>query len=125
MRNRGEERSSHTGPRGFDRPPDSLEADVRDALQADGGVDASGIDVHVDDGTVTLTGTVTSADQQQHAADCVRSVLGIRDVQNLLTVGSDMADAQRSGDREFGRDSTAANRPARTLGITPEKKQSE
>lgn len=125
MGNRGEGQSSDTGRRGYKRPPDSLEAEVRDALQADGQVDASGIDVHVEDGTVTLKGTVTSADQQRLAETCARSVLGINDVRNLLTVGGDMDDTQRGGDREFGQDSTVANRPARTIGITPQKNESE
>jgi hypothetical protein len=78
------------GPRGYKRSPDRLKEQVCDLLEQHGEIDASDIDVKVeDDGTVTLSGSVDSRRAKRLAEDLAESVTGIRDVQNQLKVQSD------------------------------------
>jgi osmotically-inducible protein OsmY len=60
--------------------------DVCDALMADGWVDATGIEVAVDDQDVTLTGEVAEREQKWRAEDVAESVLGVRAVINRIRV---------------------------------------
>lgn len=122
MRNREQGPFTGTGPRGFQRPPDSLTEQVCDALRANGLVDASAIDVEVrpESEEAILTGSVPTAEQRRLAEECVVSLQGIGTVHNRLTVGqSDSGGGE--DDREFGRNSGTAKRPAETLGKTPPK----
>jgi osmotically-inducible protein OsmY len=122
MSNRSEGPFSGTGPKGYKRPPESLKEQVCDALAADGYVDASKIQVEVVRGKVTLTGSVPAPEQHRLAEDCVASVLGIRSVENRMSVDRDTDDSGNDGGSEFGTDTTTATRPARTLGNTPDRK---
>lgn len=125
MANRSGGPFSGTGPKGFKRPPDSLEGQVCDALKANGYVNASEIDVEVksESGEVILTGTVPDADQQRLAEECVVSVSGISTVHNRLTVDHNMGDSGHDGSRDFGENTGTAKRPAQTLGKTPDKSE--
>src|SRR5690606_11876532 len=83
MSNQRKESLSETGPTGNLRPPQSIAAQVRDALRANGYVDDSGIRVDVNDsGMLTLTGTVPSDEQKQLSEVCGGSVRGITAVIN-------------------------------------------
>jgi osmotically-inducible protein OsmY len=53
----------------------------------------STIDVDVDNGVVTLTGTVASAAQKTRAEQAVKSVEGVKSVKNQLKVAADNANA--------------------------------
>ena len=53
----------------------------------------STINVDVDNGVVTLTGTVASAAQKTRAQTVARGVEGVTNVRNNLTVRSDNANA--------------------------------
>jgi hypothetical protein len=100
-----------------------MEAQVRDALRADGFVDASeiGVEVDVESGELTLTGRVPSRDQRRLAQRCAASVQGIGVVHNRLTIDRQM-ESSGPGGRELGKDTTTAKRPVQTLGVEPEKK---
>jgi len=78
----------HTGrgPRGYRRADERIWEDACDRLTDDGHVDATDVEVKVDDGEVTLEGTVRSRDEKHHAEDIVDSVPGVRDVHNHLRV---------------------------------------
>lgn len=77
------------GPRGYKRSPDRLKEQVCDLLEQHGEIDASDIDVKVEeDCTVTLSGNVDSRRTKRLAEDLAESVAGIRDVQNHLRVQS-------------------------------------
>ena len=60
---------------------------TRSALAAAEDVRDLTINVDVDNGVVTLTGTVRSAAQKDRAEQVARGVGGIKDVNNRLTVG--------------------------------------
>lgn len=72
------------GPRGYQRSDARVQEDVSEQLERDHLVDASDIEVSVQEGVVTLIGTVTSRDQKRRADDCAAGVSGVKDVSNQL-----------------------------------------
>lgn len=88
----------HTGrgPRGYQRSNQRIEEDVCERLSQHGQLDASEIQVHVEDGEVTLTGTVSSRAEKRMAEDALDSITGIKDVHNQLRVQKDQSQQQGS-----------------------------
>lgn len=82
------------GPRNYTRSNERIFEDACDNLTDDHVVDASDIEVLVEDGEVTLNGTVPSRRQKRRAEDCVECVSGVNHVQNNLRVQQEAA-AQR------------------------------
>jgi osmotically-inducible protein OsmY len=74
------------GPSNYTRSDDRIREDVNDALTDDWGVDASNINVSVNDGDVVLDGTVATRLQKRRAEDCAEDVSGVKNVQNNLRV---------------------------------------
>jgi osmotically-inducible protein OsmY len=74
------------GPRGYTRSDERIREDVCDRLCEHGYVDASGIDVRVTAGEVTLQGTVPHRQQKRIAEDVTERVAGVREVHNNLRV---------------------------------------
>lgn len=85
------------GPRGYQRSDDRIREMVNDALEDDDHVDASDIEVQVQGGEVTLTGTVGDRQQKRRAEEAIEHLRGVRDVHNQLRV-------QRSELGQGGRD---------------------
>jgi osmotically-inducible protein OsmY len=85
------------GPVGFQRSDERIRELVCEALTDDGEVDASGIEVSVKGGEVTLTGAIEDRRMKRLAEDCVEAVPGVKDVHNQLRVGAAPAAADRSG----------------------------
>jgi osmotically-inducible protein OsmY len=69
-----------------ERSDGRIRQDVRDQLVWDDRVDASTILVEVDDGFVTLSGTVRTVPERRAALSDARAVAGVRDVFNQLDV---------------------------------------
>jgi osmotically-inducible protein OsmY len=63
-----------------------LQQDVLNALKWDSRLDASNVQVAVDDGVVTLTGKVTSYVQKMAAAEAAHRVCAVLDVADDITV---------------------------------------
>jgi hypothetical protein len=82
------------GPRGYRRSDSRIEEDINDKLTQDGRLDASGIEVTVSDGDVTLSGEVESKFAKRRAEDCADSVLGVGQVQNNIRVQAGRGDAR-------------------------------
>lgn len=82
-----EGRTSHygKGPRGYMRSPERIREDACDALTCNARVDATEIDVSVEDGIVTLTGKVDSRKMKKEAERAVEGIPGVEDVVNLLS----------------------------------------
>ncbi|WP_051440915.1 osmotically-inducible protein OsmY (plasmid) [Ensifer sp. WSM1721] len=76
------------GPRNYTRSDQRIREDVSDRLTDDPHVDASDIEVTVENGEVTLSGTVMSRPVKHRAEDIAESVSGVRDVQNNLRIQS-------------------------------------
>ena len=74
------------GPKGWARSDESIHDDVCEALTIDSNLDASDIEVKVDDREVTLSGTVRDRGQKRIAELRAEQVRGVHDVHNRLTV---------------------------------------
>lgn len=74
------------GPVGYRRSDERIHELVCETLTDDDQLDASQIEVSVNDGSVTLSGVVDARHAKLDAEDCVYSVWGVRGVQNLLRV---------------------------------------
>lgn len=74
------------GPKGYKRSDARIEEDINDRLTDDRHLDASEIQVHVQNGEVTLTGTVESRADRRRAEDIAESVSGVSYVMNNLRV---------------------------------------
>ncbi|MFL5686351.1 MAG: BON domain-containing protein [Chloroflexota bacterium] len=96
------------GPKGYQRSDERIREDVSDRLTEHGDLDASGIEVEVSQGVVTLTGFVDDRWGKRLAEDVVEQVAGVHDVMNQLRVhgqqeqgakgqGDDMATRSSSG----------------------------
>jgi len=74
------------GPKGYSRGDERIREDVCERLTQHGGVDASDVEVRVEGGVVTLTGTVPDRQMKHFAEDTAESVRGVSDVRNELRV---------------------------------------
>jgi osmotically-inducible protein OsmY len=74
------------GPKGYRRSDERIRDDVSDRLADDPYVDASDIEVSVQNGEVTLSGMVDSRQARRRAEDLVENVSGVSHVQNNLRV---------------------------------------
>jgi hypothetical protein len=74
------------GPRGYVRPDPRIHEDVSDRLYVDHHLDASEIDVVVQDGRVVLEGRVDSPRARRIADDIAHAVPGVCEVHNHLQV---------------------------------------
>jgi osmotically-inducible protein OsmY len=74
------------GPRAYRRSHESIEEEANEALAAHPDLDATDIEVQVENGEITLTGLVGSRADRRLAEDIVESISGVRDVQNRLGV---------------------------------------
>lgn len=74
------------GPKGYLRSDDRIREDVCDRLTDDGRVDASDIEVTVQNGEVTLSGTVHSREAKRATENLAESISGVREVHDNLRV---------------------------------------
>jgi osmotically-inducible protein OsmY len=74
------------GPRGYRRSDERIREDINDNLTDDWYIDASDVEVTVNNGMVTLTGHVDSRGAKRRAEDIVECVSGVTDVSNQLLV---------------------------------------
>lgn len=75
------------GPKGWVRSNDDIQEDLCQALTDDPWIDARDIEVEVEDGEVTLRGTVPNRDQKRMVDTLAHRIPGVRDVHNRLTLG--------------------------------------
>ena len=74
------------GPKGYQRSDARISEDVCDRLAESPDVDASNIEVKVENGEVTLTGSVAERGEKRRAEDLIEHVSGVREVHNHLRV---------------------------------------
>jgi osmotically-inducible protein OsmY len=107
----GQQNHTGRGPRNYQRSDDRIEEDVNEALTRHPGLDASEIDVKVQNGEVTLTGTVDSRQDKRMAEDAAESCPGVRDVHNQLRVSGA---GSRNTEREVSRTPTQEGRSSQS-----------
>ena len=74
------------GPKNWQRSDDRIREEVNEALARHPEIDASEIEVRVERGEVTLTGTVDERRAKRLAEDIVEDVFGVKDVENKIKV---------------------------------------
>jgi len=74
------------GPRGYQRGDERIREDVCDRLTDDPRVDAEDIEVRVNQGEVTLSGSVRSREEKRFTEDLIERISGVREVNNNLKV---------------------------------------
>ena len=84
----GTQRGQHSGkgPKGYQRSDDRIREEVSDRLSEHGDIDASELEVQVNNGEVTLTGFVDDRQQKRMAEDIAEQISGVKDVHNQLKV---------------------------------------
>ena len=86
------------GPSDYRRNDERIREDVCDELTDDSHLDATHIQVKVENGEVTLTGTVTSREQKRRAEDIAEGARGVSDVRNELRVRNESQSQSGSQD---------------------------
>jgi osmotically-inducible protein OsmY len=74
------------GPKGYRRSDSRISEDVCDRLAESPDVDASNIEVKVENGEVTLTGSVAERGEKRRAEDLIENISGVLEVHNHLRV---------------------------------------
>ncbi|MFL5493291.1 MAG: BON domain-containing protein [Gemmatimonadales bacterium] len=74
------------GPKGYKRSDERIREDINEELTRHPDIDAFEIEVRVDDGEVTLTGTVEDRHAKRLAEDLAERFTGVTDVHNQLHV---------------------------------------
>jgi hypothetical protein len=77
---------SGLGPKGYRRSDERIWEEVVHHLTAHPDIDASDIEVNVQEGEVTLSGAVNSRGARRLAVDLAESVAGVKDVHNRMRV---------------------------------------
>jgi hypothetical protein len=74
------------GPKGYRRSDERIEEDVNEALSQNPEIDATDIEVKVNNGEVTLSGTVSERQFKRIAEDVAERCSGVQDVRNEIRV---------------------------------------
>jgi hypothetical protein len=74
------------GPRGYNRSDGRIEEDINERLTQHGTIDATDVEVSVQNAEVTLRGTVDSRQAKRLAEDIADSVSGVKDVVNQIKI---------------------------------------
>lgn len=87
------------GPRGYRRSDERVREDACELLTEDARIDASNIDVTVQNADVTLSGAVNSRAEKRRAEDLIAELPGVNDVHNRLRVVNEGGLIKGSGGR--------------------------
>jgi|KBSSwiStaDraftv2_1062776.scaffolds.fasta_scaffold08979_3 osmotically-inducible protein OsmY len=102
----GRSRGPHTGrgPKNYQRSEERIKEDVSECLENDGYLDASEIEVKVQNGIVTLSGSVDSREDKRRAEQLAEDCPGVKDVTNQLRVtqsGRESGTSQHQGSSSY------------------------
>lgn len=110
------------GPKGYRRSDDRIREEVHERLTMHPDVDASDIEVRVNEGVVTLTGVVEDRHQKRLAEDAVEDIFGVDDVRNELKVRHGFLASltgEKASDREVSRTASREEGETRSRGARP------
>ena len=106
------------GPKGYERSQERIKEEICDRLTDDDSIDASEIEVNLNQGEVTLSGSVSDKQTKRRVEDMIESMSGVKSVQNNLRISSGQ-EKTGSGESKSGSGSTdttgsTTNKPAST-----------
>ena len=98
MGERVEERGTHfgKGPKGYQRSDARIHDDVCEAIANQGHIDATNVEVRVEDGVLTLTGTVHERRDKRGLEQIVEHTRGVHDVHNEIRLARSGAGRERA-----------------------------
>ena len=101
------------GPRNYQRSDERIREDVCERLSQHGYLDASDVDIRVEQGEVTLQGTVEDRWAKRVAEDVAESVWGVKEVHNQLRVRQGLfgPERQRQGQERENEPRTTGQQP--------------
>ena len=109
----GQNQGRHTGrgPKGYQRSDERIREDINERLTQHPEVDATEIEVQVQNGEVTLTGSVEQRHEKRIAEDIAESVSGVKDVHNQIRLqrGNQSSSAQGGNASSMGATSAGGN----------------
>ena len=82
----GQNRNARRGPKGYERSDERLKEDISERMYANDAYDTSEVSVEVDNGVVTLDGTVDDRQTKYMIEEMVDNIPGVKDVDNRLRV---------------------------------------
>jgi len=94
------------GPKNYKRSDQRIEEEINDRLTAHSGIDASEMEVKVQNGEVTLTGTVDDRNGKRMAEDLVENVQGVTQIHNQLRVQNNQQGGSQSNRSNQGSSSS-------------------
>jgi hypothetical protein len=97
------------GPKGYRRSDERIKEDANEHLTHDHHVDAGEIEVSVENGVITLSGTVEDRQMKRMAEDCVEGINGVIDVKNDLKVESKSPEAKVTQEKDSSQNKTGKN----------------
>lgn len=103
------------GPKGYIRTDQRILEDVCERLSRDDHVDASDVTVRVENGEVTLEGTVETRHMKRRAEDIAEEVAGVTDVHNQVRVKKPMLTELKEKITGESREEGYANTGTRTV----------
>ena len=83
------------GPKGYKRSDDRIREDVNEELTRNPQIDATEIEVKVENGEVTLTGVVDDRQAKRLAEDLAERCSGVHEVHNQLRVNRGQSGSER------------------------------
>lgn len=90
------------GPKGYKRSDERIREEVCDCIARQGHIDASDVEVKVENGTVVLTGTVGQRHHKRVLEQMVERLHGVDDVKNELRLKRDEATQARGREQSAG-----------------------
>jgi len=93
----GKVKRAFRGPKGYKRSDDRIREDVSDRLAQQDEIDPSEIEVRVENGDVTLTGSVRTRHEKFRAEEIADDISGVNEVHNQLRIGSAQTQQQTTG----------------------------
>jgi osmotically-inducible protein OsmY len=85
------------GPKGYQRSDERIQENINDQLTDDHELDASNIEVKVEQGEVSLSGSVANRESKRRAEDIAESVSGVKNVENRIKIASESSESKSNG----------------------------
>ena len=104
------------GPKGYERSDERIREEVCDCLADDDNIDASEVEVSVQKGEVTLTGTVSERRAKRLAEDAAHGIKGVKDVHNQIRVQSLLSESKSDQSEKTERSGNQASLKTRNDG---------
>jgi hypothetical protein len=108
------EQLRNRGPKGFQRSDERLKDEICERLVQNVNADLSEVEVKVQNGDVTLMGSVQDKHLKRVLEDIAESVLGVKDVNNQLRISRTMGTSQTEGTQQSSNISGGTSSAQRT-----------